>query len=63
MTAAGHVVSYFFLKLVAGIGRPATFYVYAGFGVVFFIFFAPRLPETKDRSLEEIQQELGTAAR
>jgi hypothetical protein len=29
------------------------------FGVIAFIYFALRVPETKDRSLEEIERELG----
>jgi hypothetical protein len=33
----------------------------AGFGVLALIYFATRVPETKDRSLEEIESELQTA--
>ncbi len=57
--AANFAVSYLFLQLVAGIGRPGTFWVYAGFGVLAFGYYAWRLPETRDRSLEEIERELG----
>ena len=31
---------------------------YAGFGVAAIVFFAARLPETKNRSLEEISEEV-----
>lgn len=53
------LVSYFFLSLVSGIGKPGTFWLYAGFGLLAVVFFAFRVPETKDRSLEEIEAELG----
>jgi sugar porter (SP) family MFS transporter len=57
--AANFFVSYYFLTLVADIGRPATFWIYTGFGVLAVVFFAARVPETADRSLEEIERELG----
>ena len=61
--AANFVVSYFFLQLVSGIGRPGTFWLYAALGVLSLAFFWRAVPETKDRSLEEIQREVaGTTA-
>ena len=57
--AANFLVSYYFLSLVSGIGRPGAFWLYAGFGVLATVFFFVRVPETKDRSLEEIERELG----
>jgi MFS family permease len=57
------LISYFFLSLISGIGKPGTFWLYAGFGVLAITFFAIRVPETKDRSLEEIERELGGGAR
>jgi sugar porter (SP) family MFS transporter len=57
--AANFIVSYFFLSLVAHIGRPATFWVYTGFSVAALIFFALRVPETSGRSLEQIERDLG----
>jgi MFS family permease len=57
--AANFVISYYFLTLVADIGRPATFWLYAGFGVLAVAFFAFRVPETKGRSLEQIERDLG----
>jgi predicted MFS family arabinose efflux permease len=44
--------------MVYAIGRAATFWVYAGLGVVAFAYFAVKVPETKSRSLEEIEQEI-----
>jgi hypothetical protein len=59
--ASNFLISYFFLALVAGIGQSGTFWLYAGFGVLAVAFFSAKVPETKDRSLEEIEQELGAA--
>jgi MFS family permease len=57
--AANFLVSYYFLQLVDIIGTDGTFWLYAGFGVLAVVYFAWRVPETKDRSLEEIERELG----
>jgi Sugar (and other) transporter len=55
------LVSYFFLSLVGRIGRGGTFWLYAGLGVLAVLFFWRRVPETKNRSLEEIERDLGAA--
>ena len=57
--AANFLVSYYFLELVGLIGQDGTFWLYAGFGVLATTYFWIRLPETKDRSLEEIERDLG----
>jgi sugar porter (SP) family MFS transporter len=57
--AANFLISYFFLQLIDAVGRPTTFWIYALMGVLATAYFAWKLPETKDRSLEEIQRELG----
>ena len=57
---ANFLVSSFFLSLTSVITRQGTFWLYAGFGVVALAYFAARVPETKDRTLEEIEQELGS---
>ena len=56
---ANFFVSYYFLSLVKAIGRPETFWIYTGFGVLAVAFFAWRVPETNGRSLEEIEHDLG----
>jgi sugar porter (SP) family MFS transporter len=56
---ANFLVSFFFLQLIGVVGRPVTFWIYAGLGVVAVVFFAVRVPETKDRSLEQIEREIG----
>jgi sugar porter (SP) family MFS transporter len=56
--ASNFLVATFFLTLTGAITIQGTFWLYAGFGVLAVIFFAFRLPETKDRSLEEISHEV-----
>jgi sugar porter (SP) family MFS transporter len=56
--ASNFLVATFFLTLTGAITIQGTFWLYAGFGVLAAIFFALRLPETKDRSLEEISEEV-----
>ncbi|HKN99936.1 MAG TPA: sugar porter family MFS transporter [Pseudonocardiaceae bacterium] len=60
---ANFLVSYFFLQLIGAAGRPATFWIYAGLGVLAVVFFAVRVPETKDRSLEQIEHDIGAHPR
>ncbi|MBW8484472.1 sugar porter family MFS transporter [Actinomadura parmotrematis] len=55
---ANFFVSYYFLQLIDAIGRPATFWLYAGLAVVGIVFFVARVPETRDRTLEQIEREL-----
>jgi len=57
--SSNFLVSSFFLSLTTAITKQGTFWLYAGFGVLALIFFFARVPETKDRSLEEIGHELG----
>ena len=57
--SANFVVSSFFLTLTSAITREGTFWLYALFGVAALVFFVARVPETKDRSLEDIGRELG----
>ncbi|HWB66868.1 MAG TPA: sugar porter family MFS transporter [Mycobacteriales bacterium] len=56
---ANFLISYYFLDLVGKIGRPSTFWLYAGFGVLATTFFLLKVPETKGRSLEQIERDLG----
>jgi hypothetical protein len=56
---ANFIVSYYFLQMVDAIGRDATFWVYGGLGILAFAYFWVKVPETKNRSLEEIEREVG----
>ena len=53
------LVSFTFLSLVSAITRAWTFWLYAAIGIAAFAFFSLRVPETRDRSLEEIEAQLG----
>ena len=59
---ANFVVSVSFLSLTNLITRQGTFWLYAAVSVAAFIFFAARVPETKDKSLEEIEAQIGADA-
>jgi SP family arabinose:H+ symporter-like MFS transporter len=50
------LVSEFFLTLIDLIGSPGTFWLFAGFSVIAFVWIWRTVPETKGRSLEEIEQ-------
>lgn len=55
---ANFLVAVTFLSLGQAITRQGTFFLYTGLGVLAFMFFLWRVPETRNRSLEDIQQEL-----
>jgi sugar porter (SP) family MFS transporter len=56
---ANFLVSFTFLTLTGAISREGVFWLYGGIGIVAILFFAKLVPETKDKSLEQIEQELG----
>lgn len=53
------MVSVTFLSLVGAIGRPTTFGLYAVLGLAALLYFRLRVPETRGKSLEQLQAELG----
>jgi hypothetical protein len=55
-------ISYTFLSLTDAITKQGTFWLYAFFGVCAIVFFRTVVPETKDRSLEQIQSDVGADA-
>jgi sugar porter (SP) family MFS transporter len=55
---ANFIVSYYFLQMVDAIGRDYTFWVYAAMGVIATVYFVFKVPETKNRSLEQIEREI-----
>ena len=57
---ANFIVSFTFLSLISAAGRAGTFWIYAGIAVFSTAYFALRVPETRGRTLEEIEHELGT---
>ncbi|HET8604279.1 MAG TPA: sugar porter family MFS transporter [Marmoricola sp.] len=57
--AANFIVSYFFLQEAQAIGRGPTFWIYAFIGIGAIAFFWFKVPETKNRPLEDIEREVG----
>jgi sugar porter (SP) family MFS transporter len=57
--AANFVVSYFFLQEVAAIGQGPTFWIYGVIAIGAIAFFWFKVPETKNRTLEEIERDIG----
>jgi sugar porter (SP) family MFS transporter len=53
---AAWAVSRFFLTVTEGIGGAAISWVFAGFCLLAFLWIARYVPETKDRTLEQIQE-------
>jgi SP family galactose:H+ symporter-like MFS transporter len=53
---ANLIISLTFLTLVGSIGRSGTFWIYAVVGIAAFIFTYLYVPETKERTLEEIEE-------
>ncbi len=55
---ANFLVAQTFLSLSNAITREGVFFLYAALAVLSLVFFALRVPETKGRALEEIQEDL-----
>ncbi|WP_206301795.1 sugar porter family MFS transporter [Streptomyces sp. AcE210] len=53
-----YLVSQFFPMLVEGIGSSSTFFIFSGISLLALLFTVALVPETKNRSLEEIEREL-----
>ena len=56
------LISYTFLTLTSAITKQGTFWLYAFFAICAVVFFVTVVPETKDRTLEEIQSDVGSDA-
>ncbi len=57
--SANFLISFTFLSLVSAITRAGAFWVYAGLGLAAFVVFYKLVPETKGKTLEAIESELG----
>jgi SP family sugar porter-like MFS transporter len=57
--SACFVLTYTFPLLKAALGAAGTFWIYGAICIAGFLFIKARLPETKGKSLEEIERELG----
>ncbi len=56
--AANFVVTVSFLTLLSAIGNAGTFFLFGGLSVVALAYFRLKVPETKNRSLQEIERDL-----
>ena len=55
--AFNFAISFTYLTLTHAITKQGTFWLYAGLGVIALWFFATRVPETRGRTLEEIEED------
>jgi sugar porter (SP) family MFS transporter len=55
---ANFVVTVSFLTLLSAIGNAGTFFLFAGLSIVALAYFQRQVPETKNRSLQEIERDL-----
>jgi sugar porter (SP) family MFS transporter len=55
---ASFVLTFTFPLILAAIGSAATFWLYAAICFIGFVFIWRRVPETKERTLEQIEQQL-----
>ena len=56
--AANFVVTISFLTLLSAIGNAGTFFLFGGLSIVALVYFQRAVPETKDRSLQDIERDL-----
>lgn len=61
-SAASFAVQFLFPWELANLGSATTFFIFAGLGVVGLVLLARLLPETRGRSLEELETVLGVRA-
>jgi sugar porter (SP) family MFS transporter len=55
---ANFVVTVSFLTLLSAIGNAGTFFLFAGLSIVALAYFQRQVPETKNRSLQDIERDL-----
>ena len=54
---ANFVVTISFLTLLSALGNAGTFFLFAGLSVVALTYFQRQVPETKNRSLQDIERD------
>jgi sugar porter (SP) family MFS transporter len=60
---ANFVVAVSFLTLLSAIGNAGTFFLFAGLSIVAVAYFQRKVPETRNRSLQDIERGLGLPGR
>ncbi len=58
---ANFIVTISFLTLLSALGDSGTFFLFAALTVVAIVYFIRRVPETKNRSLEQIERDLNSS--
>jgi sugar porter (SP) family MFS transporter len=59
---ANFVVTVSFLSLLSAIGNAGTFFLFAGLSIVALTYFQRQVPETKNRSLQDLERDLDLPA-
>ena len=59
---ANFVVAVSFLTLLSAIGNAGTFFLFAGLSIAAVTYFQRKVPETRNRSLQDIERDLGLPA-
>ena len=52
----------YFPSLIAGVGITGSFFIFAGLGILSLIFVYTQVPETRGRTLEELEEDVTTGA-
>jgi len=60
--AANFVVAISFLTVLGALGGAGTFFLFAGLSVIALAYFRRQVPETKSRSLQDIERDLALPA-
>ena len=60
---ANFVVTISFLTLLSAIGNAGTFFLFAGLSIVALVYFQRQVPETRNRSLQDIEHDLDLPGR
>jgi len=60
--ATNYLVAATFLTMAGALGKAGVFWFYAFMGLLTFIFVRRLVPETKGKTLEEVQKILGVVA-
>jgi sugar porter (SP) family MFS transporter len=55
---ANFIVTVSFLTLLSALGNAGTFFLFGGLSIVALVYFQRQVPETKNRSLQEIERDL-----
>ena len=57
---ANSILGLFFPSIIAGLGLSSTFFVFAALNVVAFLFVLKWVPETRGRTLEQLEEDVTT---